>query len=196
MSSAPPERAAPAPRTAAVRRWARRVAPALVGAVVFAATAALLDPALRVERPGALEAGDDAAVRETLGQYQRIYEDFFASGGGPAMLDAFPATKELKHFVFRDVGFLRDAGMVQVQDLAATTVVAVRRRSAGVVEADVYEEWNQMLQTVGDRKPVTAPKGFGQGFRYTLRRDGSGWRVVGWDLADLPAPERDGRRLW
>jgi hypothetical protein len=165
----------------------------LAGLAAFAATASVLDPALRPRRNGPV---DDAAIRAVLVDYQRIYEDFFASSGAPALLNEFPASKDLKHHVFRDVGFVRDAGLVLVQDLATMDVREVRGMGDGVAEAVTYEEWNYVFQLADGRKPASQLKGMGQGFRYRLRRAGGAWKVVGWDLADVPAPPRDPERKW
>lgn len=168
----------------------------VAGMVVFAATAAVIDPALRVRRSAALAPGDDAAIRATLRDYQRIYQDFFASGGVPALLDEFPASKDVKHHVFRDVGFVRDAGLVLVQDLAALDVREVRGTAAGFAEAVTYEEWNHVFQLADDRKPASRIKGLGQGFRYRIRRTGGAWKVTGWELADVVAPVGEEERKW
>jgi hypothetical protein len=181
---------------AVTRLWADWIAPALAGVVCFAAAAALLDPGLRGGGAGALAEADRAAIRAALDDYHRIYQDFFASGGVPALLDEFPASKDVRHHVFRDVGFVRDAGLVLVQDLATLTVVADRATAPDRAEVDTFEEWNYVFQSAGDRKPASAPKGLGQGFRYSLRREGTGWKVLGWDLADVAAPAADGGRRW
>lgn len=169
----------------------------VAGMVAFAATAAVIDPALRVRRSAPLAPGDDAAIRATLRDYQRIYQDFFASGGVPALLDEFPASKDVKHHVFRDVGFVREAGLVLVQDLAALDVREVRgTAAAGSAEAVTWEEWNHLFQLADDRKPASRIKGLGQGFTYRLRRAGGAWKVTGWELTDLVAPAGDGERKW
>jgi hypothetical protein len=169
----------------------------LAGLVAFAATAAVLDPLLRPSRTGeSLAPGEDAAVRAALGDYQRIYQDFFASGGNPALLDEFPASKDVKHHIFRDVGFVRDAGLTLVQDLATLEVREVRRTGDELAEAVTFEEWNYVFQLAEGRKPASSLKGMGQGFRYRLRRTGGSWKVVGWDLTDVAAPARDEARRW
>jgi hypothetical protein len=168
------------------------IAAGAAGVAIFAALAAWLDPELLPRRPPReLTEQDRVAIRETLRAYQKVYQDFFASGGGPALLDEFPASKDVKHHVFRDVGFLGASGLVLVQDLATLTVVAMRSTGQGLAEADAYEEWNYVLQEVEGRKPVGPLKGMGQGFRYVLHRSDSGWRVVQWDLSDVPPPSAE-----
>lgn len=167
----------------------RALAAPLIGLAAFAALAALLDPQL-LSRP--LSRGDDEAIRAALASYNRIYEDFFASGGQPALIDEFPASRDVKHHVFRDIGFLRSAGYVQVYDLAEAEVREIRRTGPGRAEALVFEEWNHVLQSSETRQPASPLKGLGQGFRYVLRRTGDRWLVVAWDLADLDSPPDKG----
>lgn len=168
---------------------------AIGGAIAFPLLATTLDPGL-LRRGEELSPADSEAIRAALDEYNRIYQDFFASGGVPARLNDFPATKELRHQVFRDIGFVRDAGLVQPQDLAEAEVREIRSAGPGAAEAIVYEEWNYVYQQSRDRRPVSRPKGLGQGFRYLLRRSGDRWVVTAWDLVELPAPERKRGRLW
>lgn len=177
-----------------------RAAPAFLaagaGLVLFALAAAALDPALRPGSAAAPRDGMEEEIRATLRDYQRIYQDFFASGGVPSLLDDFPASRDVKHHVFRDLGYVRDAGLVLVQDLATATVTEVKATGPSTAEATVYEEWNYVFQRAADRVPASALKGMGQGFRYTLAREAGGWRVVGWELADVPRPPDTGERKW
>jgi hypothetical protein len=125
-----------------------------------------------------------------------VYQDIFASGGRPDLIDAFPATRDVKHRVFRDIGFVRTAGLVHVQDLASATVVEVARTGRGSAEVLVYEEWNHLLQRQDDRAPASPLKGMGQGFRYRLGIVDGRWLVTGWDVEDVEAPPRDEDRKW
>jgi hypothetical protein len=171
------------------------LAAALLGVALFGASARVLDPGLWPVRPR-LSAADDAAVREAIDIFNRVYEDFYASGGRPAMIDEFPATRAVKHHVFRDIGFIRDAGLVQVQDLAAATIREVSRTGAGEATALVYEEWNYMLQRSEDRAPKSELKGEGQGFRYRLRKERGRWVIADWEVVELAAPPRKEGITW
>jgi hypothetical protein len=177
------------------RPWAAVLWPAL--SVAAFAAAAWGDPSLRPERPGAaLALADTEAVVEALAEYQRVYQDLFASSGRPDLIDAFPASRDVKHHVFRDIHFVRDAGLIHVQDLAAATVLEVVRTGRGRAEAVVFEEWNYVLQQAGDRRPASGVKGMGQGFRYRLRREGGRWLVAGWEPEDVTPPPQPGGRQW
>lgn len=168
-----------------------------VSLAAFVAFAYRVDPGLRPRgAPRALDRAAEEGILATLVAFQRLYEDFFASGGSPALLDQFPATKEVRHQVFRDLGFLREAGLVFVQDLAGATVLSVEATGPRTAEALVYEEWNYLPQQASDRAPRSRLKGMGQGFRYRLRGEGDRWIVTGWDPEDVPPPPDDGGRKW
>ena len=142
-------------------------------------------------------AADKGAVRAekeqiavTLKSYNKILSDFYASGGVPTLLDRFPASKTIKHGVFRDLGYIKSADKVLIYDHAETTPVRITFTSPGKAEALVFEEWNFMYQQSADRKPVSKPQGLGRGFRYTLVRDQGGWLVDGWDPVEMAEPDK------
>ena len=163
---------------------------AVASTAAFALAARVLDPAL--VRPGAwprpLAEPELGAVLATLAGYQAIYQDFFASGGNPAMLGQFPASAGVKHRIFRDVGFLRDEGLVMVQDLASATTLSAVQAGPDTAEVVLFEEWNWIFQREADRSPASNEKGLGQGFRYVLTREGGRWIVTSWRQEDVPPP--------
>ncbi|HZZ83461.1 MAG TPA: hypothetical protein VFE30_02900 [Anaeromyxobacteraceae bacterium] len=163
----------------------------LASAVVFAAAAAPHPFVYARLARGELSGRDRKAILDTVRLFDRIYEDFYASGGGAAMIDAFPATKNVKHHVFRDVGFLRDEKLVLVYDLADLTPIDVKQTGADTAEALVYEEWNYLYQHAADRSTAANLKGMGQGFRYRLRQERGRWIVTGWDFEDVKPTRRD-----
>lgn len=177
-------------RGPSVPRAAWAAAP-LASLAAFVIAVVWLDPARAATHrfPRPLEGADRDAVLETLEAARRIEADFFASGGAPALLNDYPATKALKHRVFRDIGFLRDRGLVQVQDLAEAIPVSLAWTAPDRAEALVYEEWNHLLQRAEDRAPASELKGMGGGFRYGLRRSPAGrWEIVSWEPEDVARP--------
>jgi hypothetical protein len=174
----------------------RAVAAALLSAAAFGAAALLVD-APRARGEGApFSPTEEGEILQALVTFQRLYQDLFATAGGTAMLDDFPATLEAKHLVFTDLGFLREAGLVQVQDLAGATLVDTRRTGPETAEAIVYEEWNYVFRRIADRSVASDLKGMGQGFRYTLRRAGGRWLVAGWEPEDMAAPAAETGFKW
>jgi hypothetical protein len=167
------------------------VALPIASCAAFWVAAAALDPAL-VGRPASTRPLTENERREVLAALdgaRRIYADFFSSGGAPALLDEFPATASVKHRIFRDIGFLRDRGVVQVQDLAAATPLSVERTGEDSVEAVIYEEWNYILQRNSDRVSLTEDKGTASGFRYRLHRTHDRrWVISSWEPEEVAPP--------
>ena len=165
----------------------KRLAVPVVSALVFVAIAALFDRD-RIVGPGTLGEQETAAVLDTLTAFNKIYQDFYASAGSPKLIDDFPTVKRLKHFVYRDLGYLRDADLVLVLDMASMSLVETIRTSATTVDALVFEEWNYLYQRAATRKPISELKGMGHGFRYSLSQVDGLWKVTAWDFLDLDPP--------
>ncbi|MGB8930707.1 MAG: hypothetical protein WCC48_05595 [Anaeromyxobacteraceae bacterium] len=168
----------------------------MASVLAFAMTAVFVDgwrPMRDVS--GALSDGEKREIASSVATLNQVYQDFFASGGRPDQINACPATASVKHFIFRDLGFLRNNGLALVQDLAEAHVVDVRRSGADV-ELVQYETWNYVYQRLSDRQPVSQLSGLGQGFRYTLRRQDGRWTVVAWDLDEVPEPDGIGEVAW
>jgi hypothetical protein len=160
----------------------------LASMLAFSAVAWRADGAFRGAGYPAPVAGRELEELDaTLDDYRRIYQDFFATGGEPALLNEFPATRGVKHVVFRDLGFLRDASLVHVHDLATARIVTATATARDRAEVVVFEEWNTELQHAKDRSAASRFAGLGQAFRYTLVRDGARWLVAGWDLEGVPS---------
>ncbi|HSN15987.1 MAG TPA: hypothetical protein VLT61_15245 [Anaeromyxobacteraceae bacterium] len=179
---------------AALRRTPLALTAASIAA--FALVAWRLDPELvrGGPRPEPLGEPDRSAVEGTVRAFQRYWEDLFASGGIPTLIDELPGSPEVRHQIFRDLGFLSDEGLVLVQDLASLQVRALERTGPRTAEAVVAEEWNFTYQRAADRKPLTKVRGLSVGMRYSLekRRDGVWW-VTGWksepSAASIPSRE-------
>lgn len=176
----------------------RRILQALGGAV---GGAALMLAGLAVEtRPSRSEgegsrvlAGDDRAeVLEAVRLFNAIWRDFYATGGIPTMIDAMPASKMVKHGIFRDTGFLLRNERYLVYDLARAVPLEVTSEAPGRAEVLLFEEWNYVYQERATRKPVSEVKGMGQGFRYRLSRHEGQWSIREWFPEDVPAPASEG----
>lgn len=176
--------------------WRVHVLASLVGLAAFLAVAALADGERLRRAPPGLTAEEEGEVLGALVAFHRVYQHFFATAGSAALLNDFPATRGTRHLVFTDLGFLREAGLVQVQDLASATVVETRAAGPDAAEALVYEEWNYVCRRIADRAVASELKGMGQGFRYTLRRVDGRWLVAGWRPEDIEAPAPDSGFTW
>lgn len=172
--------------------------------VLFAASFALFgglawildrDPppsAMSAELAKAWKPAGDAQIAEVLAaivSFNKVYQDFYATGGDPRLIDAMPAAKGVKHQIFRDLGYLRDGGRILVMDEAETLPVLVESDGAEGARATVYEEWNFVYQDAATRRSVTEIKGMGHGFRYTLKRSAGRWQIESWDPLTIPRPE-------
>lgn len=176
-------------------RW---LAAPIASIVLFGVTAAALDRGRFLPSPGAGEWSEEDRqwIIGAVSDFHRVYKDFYATAGGIAMLEACPATTEVKHRVFMDIGFLRDSGLVLVQDLAQVTLLDVRKAGPDLAEVVVYEEWNYAYRRIADRSIARDVRGLGQGFRYTVRRTGGRWLVAGWVPEDRDAPRDEEGFKW
>lgn len=135
---------------------------------------------------------DKKLIDATVTDFNRIIADFYASGGMPAMIDRFPTTKQIKHEVFRDLGYIRNADRILVYDLASIKPLRIRITGPETAEAQYFEEWNYMYQML-DRSTVTKPLGFGTGMLYQMVKEQGRWLVNDWDpdpsVADVRSKE-------
>lgn len=177
-----------------VSRKVRALGAALACAAVLVAGLAIEG---RLSRPGeaekrALAGSERAEVLEAVRLFNAIWRDFYATGGIPTMIDAMPASKMMRHGIFRDTGFLLGNERFLVYDLARAVPLEVISKAPGTAEALVYEEWNYVYQERATRTPVSEVKGMGQGFRYELARHDGRWAIQSWAPEDVPAPPAEG----
>jgi len=130
---------------------------------------------------------DMKEIEKTVKLYNKILSDFYASGGNPSLINHMPATKQIKHEVFRDLGYVKGVEKILVYDMASITTHRIRLTGPGRAEAQFYEEWNYLYQNL-DRSPKTRPIGFGRGFRYHLVKEQGRWLVQDWD-PDVTVPD-------
>ncbi len=135
-------------------------------------------------------AEEEASMRQTVLLYNKILTDLYASDGQTLRLDDFPASVILKHELYRDLDFLRSRGLLIIYDMADLTFMKLKMRSPFLAEVEVYEEWNYIYQKNPSRKIVSSIKGFGQGFRYILKRQKTGWLVIEVIPVDIKEPEK------
>lgn len=156
----------------------------------FAWRDGLSRPAPEARRP--LTEDDRAEVLEAVRLFNAIWRDFYATGGIPTMIDAIPASKMVKHGIFRDTGFLLQNERYLVYDLARAVPLEVTSEAPDRAEVLLFEEWNYVYQERATRKPVSEVKGMGQGFRYRLARHEGRWSIQEWFPEDVPAPAAEG----
>lgn len=163
----------------------RKVLPLVLSLLVFAALLALVDrddvtfAVTKLKKTDCPESVRKDIIN-TLQSYNKILADFYASGGVPGMLNAMPASKQMRHEIFRDIGYVKQVNKFLVYDMATNTPFTITLTGPGRAEARMYEEWNYMYQN-SDRSPNTRPMGFGRGVRYFLVKKDGKWQVDDWD---------------
>jgi len=127
------------------------------------------------------------AIEDSLVLFNKILTDIYVTEGDPKLIDEMAASKNVKHFIFRDVGFVGGKGMIMVLDQATMEVMSIEKEGDDLL-ARTFEEWNYSYQEAGTRKPLTEVKGLSQVYLYRLRKENGSWMVVSWDLDDSPPP--------
>ena len=120
------------------------------------------------------------AIKQTLNLYYDTLQDFFASDGDPAMIDRCPASKILKHEIFKEIGMMRDNGRIAVCDLASSKIERLRFTAPDQAEVTTREMWALQYQT-SDRKPTGPITSFERIVTYRLKKGEKGWRVMTWE---------------
>jgi len=136
-----------------------------------------------------LTENDKREITLTVELFNKVLSDFYATGGDPALIDDMPASKNIKHFIYRDIGFIGRNGMILVLDQASSRVTSLRQ-DKDIVLATFFEEWNYVYQKFDTRKPVSGIKGMGLSYTYALSRKDNGWQIDSWGFEDVPAPSR------
>lgn len=134
---------------------------------------------------------EDGAIKEAVVLYNKIFTGLYASDGVPTMLNEFPASTQLRHEVFRNIGFLREQGFILVYDMADLIFMDIKRPSPVEAEVTVFEEWNYLFQKTATREPTHPVKGMGKGFRYLLVKLDRGWTVVDYFPSDVKVEKKD-----
>jgi hypothetical protein len=126
-------------------------------------------------------------IKEAVLDFNRLFMDVYASEGSAETIDMIPATTEMRHRIFKDVGYLRFSGRVLVYDMATTEVDSVTQSGPFDAEALTNEAWNYVYQDIKTRKPITPIKGMDSRFRYRLIKQEGKWLVKSY----VPVREKD-----
>lgn len=119
-------------------------------------------------------------IIKTLELYNKIFMDFYASSGNPALIDDFPTSKILKHEIFKDIGFLSSGGRVLVYDLINYKILNWDVKSSKEVFLKVLEIWNFQYQEIQERKPVSEIKQTNFLANYHLKNIKGKWQILEW----------------
>lgn len=154
----------------------------------FFSTAWLGDGQERIELAPADRRQAVEALRLTLTLMGHLYE----SGGDTRFAERMPAAPEVVEEMLADVAYLRHNHRRQVVTLESFQVQAVEPLGQTErLEVRTRERWQvrtQWLDGSGDSDPPRSQEGHA---RYLLVRQGAGWQVTGWDLAEPGAGDRE-----
>ncbi len=133
---------------------------------------------------------EEGAIKEVIILYNRIFTDLYASDGQTLRLNDFPASKRLRHELYRDLDFLRARRLLLVYDMADLIFMEIKRPSPLTAEVITFEEWNYIYQKPPSREPAQSIKGMGQGFKYYMQKQRGQWVVVDCIPVNINPPER------
>jgi hypothetical protein len=133
---------------------------------------------------------EEAAVKEAIVLYDKIYSDLYASDGQTLRLDEFPAVKLLRHQVYRDLDFLRSQKRLLIYDMASVNFMEINMPAPSMAEVTVFEEWNYVYQKSSTREPVQQLKGMGEGFKYFMQKQDGKWVVLDTIHVMVSQPEK------
>lgn len=128
---------------------------------------------------------EEDTIKAAVHLYNKIYTDLYVSDGIPLRLDDFPASKLLRHELYKNLGFLRDRNALLMYDMASIEFRDIKRLTPDRAETIVFEEWNYQYKNRMTRMPTSRLKGMGKGFRYILFRDSDTWKVMDYSPADI-----------
>lgn len=128
---------------------------------------------------------ENETIKKTVRLFNKIFVDLYVSGGVPIRLNDFPASKQLRHELFRDIGYLRNKGFVLIYDMADLVFLKIERPSPRTAEVTTYEEWNYLYRKYKTRELAQSIKGMAAGFKYFLVKRKGRWLVVNYLPADV-----------
>lgn len=133
---------------------------------------------------------EEAAIKEAIILYNKIFTDLYASDGQTLRLNDFPAVKRLRHELYRDLDFLRARGLLLVYDMADLTFIEIKRPSPLIAEVITFEEWNYIYKKSPSREIASSIKGMEAGFKYFMQKQKGDWVVVDCIPVKVKPPER------
>ena len=161
-------------------------------AVVLALGLALLGAGVVSARRGApevrlLDSDRDAAIAAVQG-FVTISTHLARSGGDARFADRLPAMPEVVDEVMGGLAFTRHSGRREEPQLIRVNVSAVEPGPQGTVEVATAEYWVVRGFRLSDGAPEPQPRVDVVRARYTVQREGSGWKVASWTIDVAPPP--------
>lgn len=121
--------------------------------------------------------GQQKRIAQAVRDFNDYYMIVHSGQGSREMVDLIPASTEMRHRIFKDVGFLDFSGRKLVYDLFDLKVDSLELTSPFRAEADLTEQWNYVYQDNVTRLPVSEIKAADGRFRYFLAKMNGRWKV-------------------
>jgi hypothetical protein len=135
-----------------------------------------------------LEEKEKKAILNTIELHNKILTDFYVSDGNPKLLNEFPASKMLRHYTFRDIGYLQLSNLVLIYDMVEVLPVDIIITGPKTAEAIVLERWNYVYRQRITREIASRVKGIGIGIKYYLKRISDKWIITDYEPIDVEEP--------
>lgn len=126
-----------------------------------------------------------AVVDETL----TLLQHFYLSGGDARFADRMPVSEAFLEEARRDVAYLARNSRIQDPVLEELVVQTVEPAGSGRVRVGTRERWRIRELRAPDGEPLGPPRIQRTYREYRVSRQGSGWRVEGWELEEPPVPD-------
>ncbi len=116
-------------------------------------------------------------IEKNLEFYYKIIMDFYATGGDPQLINEMPATKLVKHEIFKDIGMLWQNGYFMVLDLVEVKIKEFKFLSLEEAILKTKEIWNFQYQEIEGRKPIGEVRSFEAKRKYFFIKDKEVWFI-------------------
>ncbi len=116
-------------------------------------------------------------IEENLELYYKIIMDFYATGGNPQLINEIPASKMVKHEIFKDIGMVVQNGYFMILDLVEVKIKEFKFLSLKEAILKTKEVWNFQYQEIGGRKPIGEVKTFEAKRQYLFIKDKEVWFI-------------------
>jgi len=141
------------------------------------------------EEGTSLSLEDQRAAAAVVDEALTLLQHFYLSGGDARFADRMPVSEAFLEEARRDVAYLTRNGRVQDPVLEELVVQTVEAAAPGRATVGTRERWRVRELRARDGEPLGAPRIQRTYRQYRVSRQGSGWRVEGWELREPPAPD-------
>lgn len=139
------------------------------------------EPSLSLEHQRAAAAAVDEALT--------LLQHFYLSGGDARFADRMPVSEAFLEEARRDVAYLARNGRLQDPVLEELVVQTVEAAGPGRATVGTRERWRVRELRARDGEILGPPRVQLTYRQYRVSRQGTGWRVEGWELAGPPEPD-------